>query len=815
MADKDDFELDEEAQKLFAELGGVEFRPRAKDNLIGGSQSLAEALGEEEKLMDEWRIHLVEFAHHLAVCLAGFKLPGAGATLRDSQAALQKTLDQLYQMPHHGGVIMVRYRGLGQYGEGKHADRSDYVISFGSLDFDLAAVKAVTKRRGLTMSHLTGRLARAFEVLATLNVSNLHLNLGKWSQEEAQKVGLCLAALRGYFQAVESGATTPDQQPASGPPAVVLDEGHQPNPNLTLLAALNKMKLESIQALVRKVDLLMRQTGPAEALESCTNVFEALFAFKNLREKLVRPPLEVNNVRWLIAGRDQGLASKEEIKVARKVMDKFGGSPQAAAKVVNSIYGRDMARLDAEDLGGRLGTVSDFLNEIERDESDRDMTDEVLRNIEERLDEVPDEVLEELILDASDSGPVAELFTAELETGPETGTGAAAFMGLGDLSPDLVEPVPIPSGAPGDREAILMEAEAVPGDILADVTVDRTGPRPAPAAGLNRKLYDLAAFFKRRSVTKKKIKQMLRQPIDFDAQDFQVIARDFQVSVQAAEELLALLRGCFDRDGRFLRAAFEKNIPRFASYEKRVFGFLWHYLKEIMQREDRVAFLNALQLLIAKMAQHVKALDVLLDDFLHPSDQVSYSDRNALMLANILLRKYNKELRNDVEITPEEVLLVRDGLDPEVVAHASAYLEREQESLFEKVRTIHKKLKESQEAGGQGNGSVMPARYLYTLEREVYIFLSLVGGNTGHATVRSAVREYGDPAAEVYHLDESTQTLKANIQLLQVAVRGLGRFGDSGDSPILAEIKRREDDFLKLSRDPGSQELTRRMIKWT
>ena len=837
MNDNQDFELDDAAQALFAELGGVEYRPTLKHSLVKGAATLAEALGEEERQMDEWRIQLVELTQYMSVALGGFRMPGVVAGVDDSIKAFLEVTRKLSTMPGADGKLLLRYRGMGLFGESKASDKFDYVIGFGNLEFDLPAVKTLAKRRGLSMSHLPGRLTRAFEILALLNVNTINFQIGAWKNEDAQRTAVCLKALRGYFEALEKGDL--NAQDRSCPPKVVLDEKYQPNPNLTMLAAINRLNQDALQGLVNKVDGLMNQPAAAAALEQYAGVYEALFAFKNIREKLVKPSIEVNNVRWLIVGKNQGLASKEEIRVARKVMEKLGGAPRVAAKVVDSIYGKDFGRFKASDLDGRLSEVSSFLDRLETDDSDRNMADEVLLSLEERLDEVPDDVLEKLKLDPfmGESGEESgvepldiDLSDARIVDDHDGMPGATAFAGPGEIEAVLEK---VGQGSPvvpvvgleavgfkasvdtkTDTEWSLASGER-PDNVLVGLTARRTAPNTNTAKVLNARLYELAAFFKHRTGTKKKIKQMLRQPIDFDAQDYKVIAKDFDVSVQSAEELLGLLRQCFDRDGRFIRTAFEKSIPRFTVYEKKVFEFLWHYLKEIMQRDDRVAFLNALQLLISKMNQPRKALGVLLTDFGRPADAVTYSDRNALMLANILLRKYNKELRNDVEITPEEFLLVRDGLDREVIQFAVAWVDHEQERFFEKIRAIHKKLKESMEGKPPPGEKLMPARYLSTLEREVYIFLSLVGGATGHAILRSFVKEYGNPGSEIYYLDKSAQGIKTNIQLLQVALRGLARFQDAEDARIFENIRQREGEFIALGKDPGYHELVRRAMKWT
>ena len=378
------------------------------------------------------------------------------------------------------------------------------------------------------------------------------------------------------------------------------------------------------------------------------------------------------------------------------------------------------------------------------------------------------------------------------------------------------DPPPPKAYRPGSEDALAME-KVVRDDLLDDVKTNRAAmmqdaPQKADP-GFNDKLLELVTFFKSRSGTKKKIKEMLRRPVEFDESDFEVIARDFKVTPKRASDLLRLLESCFTKEGRFIRASFEKNIPAFSSYELKVFEFLWQYLKDINQREDRVAFLNSLQLLIAKMKQPINALEILLEDTVKAPEQVGFSERNAFILSNILLRRYNKELTNDVELTPEEVLLVRDGLDRNVAEVARNYVEKNQEKVFQKVRSIHRELKIALEPPDKA--TPMPIKYLATLEREAYIFLSLVAGTSAHTIVKSAVKEYGNPDSEIYHLKKSPQSYKVNLQILQVAIRGLIRFGDEDDRSILKFIRNNESGFLSFNKDPRSQEMVKRVMRWT
>ena len=280
------------------------------------------------------------------------------------------------------------------------------------------------------------------------------------------------------------------------------------------------------------------------------------------------------------------------------------------------------------------------------------------------------------------------------------------------------------------------------------------GMTPAPSRGVNSGRFcpgncgSLLVYFKRRVLTKKKIEKMVHEPIDFDAQDYEAIARDFNISVAEAKTFLDLLKGCFDGSGNFVRSGFEKNIPHMAKYGVKIFSFLWHYLKETLSRKDRVAFLNSLQTLILEMRQSPAALILLLEDFCGSPNEVLFSDRNALILTNVLLRKYNKEIRNDIEITPEEVLLVREGLSPEAVKASGDAIDSQTDAFFQKIRTIHGKILNGLRSG-KDDGAV-PLRFLLSLERECYIFLSLIGRPFGHAVLKSAVKTYGNPGSEIY-----------------------------------------------------------------
>ena len=204
--------------------------------------------------------------------------------------------------------------------------------------------------------------------------------------------------------------------------------------------------------------------------------------------------------------------------------------------------------------------------------------------------------------------------------------------------------------------------------------------------------------------------------------------------------------------------------------------------------------------------------NVLLADFIKPPMQVTFFDRNALILSNILLRKYNQELRNEIEITPEEVLMVREGLAPDRVKVADEYVTTHQEKFYQKIRLVQEGLQQALNPGTTAS-KPMPIRYLVTLEREAYIFLSLIDGAAAHKIVRDAAEEYGNPLARIYMLKKSTENVPVLMQLFNVIIRALYRFADVHDLPLLKLIAEQEKAFM--AKVPDNQYLqVKRVMEW-
>ena len=113
----------------------------------------------------------------------------------------------------------------------------------------------------------------------------------------------------------------------------------------------------------------------------------------------------------------------------------------------------------------------------------------------------------------------------------------------------------------------------------------------------------------------------LRADGQFTDQDYEQLSKTFNIPTGEAEKIARLLKSCFDDQGNYQRALFEKNVKALAKHPKKIFEVLWEFIKEIPRRSDRLPFLNSLQLLVNELNQPKQAAKILVSDFiLDPGD---------------------------------------------------------------------------------------------------------------------------------------------------------------------------------------------------
>ena len=331
--------------------------------------------------------------------------------------------------------------------------------------------------------------------------------------------------------------------------------------------------------------------------------------------------------------------------------------------------------------------------------------------------------------------------------------------------------------------------------------------------GLNGKLQTMVRFYKRRGDVRRKLQRIVHGDVALTDEDYEALAKDYRISAEDSRELTRLLGTCFSSDGRFRKQAFHQIVPVLKRYEEKILEFLWKYLMDGIHEDDRISFLNSLQLLIAQMAQPKRSIGILLSDFYRDSQQVKYSDAKALMLCSLLVRRYTKALV-EVEMTPEEVLQIDDSVDTAIAGYVAWKIDRDQKRFFEKIQTIHQLLIAVLNTSGDETTDISPETLL-ELERESYIFLALVGGLTARSVILSAIKEYGDPESTIFQGGRNAAPLSVLIKNLRVAFRGLARVGKPEDIAVLDLVYRHGESLNALAPSAQHQEQIKRILEWT
>lgn len=731
---EDNLQLDNAAESLYQQLGGVDFRKLKK--LSAESDRLAQGLSEEQRQYDALRSLVAHLVCQVSRSLDDLQHSSEKQSGQINYQKLENIFVQFSGSKNFGDAILIQHKGA--FGEKKKEDKVDYEILYGNLILDADVAQMMAKRQGAETTNLLDQLNKAFKSFWRRGINNFLLTIPK-APKESKRLWMSLIIAAKYDAALKNNSDISYKLGGKSVTiAPVCNEHNAPDLNLTLLAVLNGLQTEQMQSLVQKVDHWMHRQGSGKTSFQFASTYDALLGIKSLPKKLMPPPIEINNLKWMMVNQEQSQVTENMAAVARLAMNNSGGSNTETARVLKSVYGDDYARIDTQQVLERLQLTSGLLDAIEQKPEERNIQVEVLNNVEQRLGKVSDEVFD-------------------------------------DLS-------------------------------LADNKVKESSPGKDNLIGkMHTKVLSMVRFYKRRSATKKKMTEMVHRAIDFDTQDYKTLAKDFNVSIQDAEVLIKMLKSCFDERGNFKKSNFSKIIPDLEHYERKIFEFLWHNLKESLHQSDRGAFLDALQLLVDRLKRPKNAISVLLEDLCSNPTVIRFGDHKAFMLGNRLVRTYSKEIVS-YQITPEDVLLVVNGLDERLTNYAAWKIDRKQDAFFEKIRTIHRRLLEALN-DDEAEKNVMGTQDLLALEREVYIFFALVGGNTGRSLMMSALKEYGHPQSDIYQLKVSQAHMADLLQLLKIVVRGIGRIGDSDQSVVLDQVKGQLQVFLQMIKSLHGEDL--------
>jgi hypothetical protein len=727
------------------------------DSEIPILESLYDSQGRNDALITL----LVELCHLLGACLRRDKVskeesPAKAAMDEDDTIdvplqidpynQLGKTLGKLDKRPGHDGTVLIRANRLSSQTDA--VDQPDYKIYFSDIVINLYTVSSMVRRVGGHMTYLNALILKSFQTFSENKILTLFVRITDTHSSKFEDLKTSLSIVARYQQAlenVESLIYHDGSQDISMP--IMKDERSQPDPNLTLLAGLNKIPGEAMEKLVREVHHWIRVSDTSVGAHRYASVYDAIAGVKNLRGKFRIPPIEINNIRWFLFDRTEGKLSKAKAQLAWLIREELEGDVFDQVIYLESLYDDDYNLVQARELGLRLKRLSAIIDSVGERPKKAMIVEEIITHLQWHMDHIPDNVIRQLSVEN------------------------------GLLS--------------------------IRGDDRAHFNIGQ----------VHDLIVRIIDFYSGRLDTRLKMRRVSAVDVEFTNRDHEILARDFDLSPLDVKEIIQLLQKCFDSNGRFNKSGFETCVTSFTRYEEKVFEILWHFLKQPMAREDRIAFLNALQLLFVKMKKPELTLQVLLSDFLEDSNRVHLYDRNGIMLSNLLLRRYNKELEIDIEITPEEVFLVREGLNRDAAAAALMMIDRQSDSFFEKIRTIHRQVINSLDQDSAPRKG-METKYLLSLEREIHIFVSLLGGGIARSVLRSALNEYGNPDSEIYQMISNATVFEMFLMHLKIILRGLGRAGDASDEWIIVNTAERREELLALSSENRHAVLIDRVLDW-
>ncbi|MBW2706598.1 MAG: hypothetical protein JRD84_09860 [Deltaproteobacteria bacterium] len=800
--------MSDSADNLLQQLGGVGSPGGESPSPQETVEQKVTAVQSSEQ-PDHWHMLLVDLVYLINGIFRDVQYWEGVKTDRDTIKEFVKILHELQQLPQNDGVVRIEHRGSPGT---KVSEKTDYVIRLGDLKVDIATVSAITKRIGIRVKHIEGRLIKSFEAFSAQGLDTIFIKIPDASDESLEIFRVGMRIISCFNKAVEDDASieyVKKGQSLSLNP--VLNEFHQPDPNLTQLAALNDLSPKNIQEMIQRVAALMKRPDFARSGQPSANVYQTIFNIKSLRQKLVRPAIELNS--------DRAPKAAESQKGGTGGADGWGSGPggggtggaddRASGPGGGGTGGAD-DRASGPGGGGADGWASGpggggtGGSPVKFDPAVRKAN--MAKFVKEAYGDSPETAVQ--VMKTIYNDDYHQLDLSKLEGRLQLITDLLSALESNEKGQELMENV---------LERIQTGMDQLPKDVLDDLIIDGDeikiweNDEEKVIGKSDDKLLNLFDASKDRSAARKKKRTALRADRQFTDPDYEQLSKTFNISIQEAEEIANLLKSCFDGQGNFQRALFEKNVPGFADHPQRIFEILWEFLKEIPRRSDRLPFLNSLQLLVKDIKQPRQAIKILVSDFILDPVDVGFPDRNALMLAIQFLRTYNKEINMDIEITPEEVMMVNIGLDPGVTRYVVWKIDGEQKRFIEKIVTIRKKLIQSFEQEGS-ELKVLPIRFLLALEREAHIFLALVGGKTATAVIQGALNVYGNPASQVFLLKESANYMTGLLQHLGILIRGIGRVGQPSDFALLDEIQKRQQGFMDLSPEPRHQALVQRIL---
>ena len=293
MTEKSNYQLDDEAQELFNELNtDSESPPRATP---------AYSLSMDETELDAWRALLIEAVHLIASHIVEKLLLEGIKKEKTSIARLGALFGKILDSPFDANVIRVCHRGFAS--SASRSGELDYELVFGDIMIDLSVARSMAKRMGVRMSHLDKRLKKAFEVFSNHAINSLDIRLpDPDSTRQMEAFRFCLLILARYDQASKmNGPIRIEQDGQAKKIPLIQNHLRQYDPNLTILAGLNRLSASAMEKLVKST----QEAAEKGDISLKDGIYYAIITARKSQKKLQRLPIEVNASQYEIVRADR------------------------------------------------------------------------------------------------------------------------------------------------------------------------------------------------------------------------------------------------------------------------------------------------------------------------------------------------------------------------------------------------------------------------------------------------------------------------------------------------------------------------------
>ncbi|MBW1643212.1 MAG: hypothetical protein JRJ76_10270, partial [Deltaproteobacteria bacterium] len=340
--------------------------------------------------MNDWITFFTEAVNLMSSCFVDVRYKEGSKAESDSFRKIADALAGFERRPGNCGFMLIRSRGLGETPMAVAANGYELVTR--DIAVDAAVTPMKIREAGSRMSFFSDTLSQAFEVFSANNITSIYLKIPSRLPEDLERLKDSLRILSSFVQAAKTDAPVVfkrNGEQVSIP--LVKDERGRPHPNLTMVMGLNNLDPKQTQDLVQKVDSWVRDSDANVSDSQFIDVYDTMKSSPKFQQ-LLKPPIEMNNVRWLMADSEMDHIPNEKIQVARTSLEYLGDSPHTVAQVLTSIYGSDFERINARVLGKRLILISTFLDEIEKEKGEKFILEEVVGNITSRFAQTREEV---------------------------------------------------------------------------------------------------------------------------------------------------------------------------------------------------------------------------------------------------------------------------------------------------------------------------------------------------------------------------------------------------------------------------------------